>query len=288
MRVDEFDEVVGRALAEDLVDRGDITSRSVIPATSTSQADIVARVSGVMAGLEVAGHVFSRLDPNVAFEGLTLDGTCVVPGEVVATVSGLSRSILAAERTALNLLGRMSGVATATAELVEAVAGTGVRITDTRKTMPGLRALDKYAVVTGGGVNHRMGLYDQVMIKDNHIVAAGDIGSAVAAARELNGEDIRVIVEVEDLDQLALVLKTTANRVLLDNMSPEMLRSAVEMVDGALETEASGGVTLETVRAIAESGVDYISVGWITHSAPQLDLALEFRVPNAVGTISGP
>ena len=276
MRAEDFNDIVERALAEDLAERGDITSRSVIPATATSQANIVARSTGVIAGLEVAGYVFTRVDPSVEFERLVMDGARIGAGAIVATVSGHSRSILTAERTALNLLGRMSGVATATAELVEAVQGTGARITDTRKTMPGLRVLDKYAVVAGGGVNHRMGLYDQVMIKDNHIVAAGDIEVAVAAAREAGGEKIRVIVEVEDLDQLAQALKTTADRVLLDNMNPEMLARAVEMVDGAMETEASGGVSVETIRAIAETRVDYISVGWITHSAPQLDTALDF------------
>jgi len=275
VRVEDFSDIVDRALAEDLADRGDITSRSAIAESATSQANIVARSPGVIAGLDVAEHVFVAVDPGVEFDGLVSDGTWVRAGSVLATVTGRSRSILTAERTALNLLGRMSGVATATAELVRAVEGTRARITDTRKTMPGLRVLDKYAVVAGGGVNHRMGLYDQVMIKDNHIMAAGDIERAVAAAREANGDQIRVVVEVEDLDQLAVALKTTADRVLLDNMSIEMLRQAVENVDGAMETEASGGVTLDTVRAIAESGVDYISVGWITHSAPQMDIALD-------------
>jgi nicotinate-nucleotide pyrophosphorylase (carboxylating) len=275
VRVEDFSDIVDRALAEDLADRGDITSRSAIAESATSQANIVARSPGVIAGLDVAEHVFVAVDPGVEFDGLVSDGTWVRAGSVLATVTGRSRSILTAERTALNLLGRMSGVATATAELVRAVEGTRARITDTRKTMPGLRVLDKYAVVAGGGVNHRMGLYDQVMIKDNHIMAAGDIERAVAAAREANGDQVRVVVEVEDLDQLAVALKTTADRVLLDNMSIEMLRQAVENVDGAMETEASGGVTLDTVRAIAESGVDYISVGWITHSAPQMDIALD-------------
>lgn len=275
MRVEDFSDIVDRALAEDLADRGDITSRSVIAESATSQANIVARSPGIVAGLDVAEHVFVTVDPDVEFDGLVTDGTGVQAGSVLATVTGPSRSILTGERTALNLLGRMSGVATATAELAGAVEGTRARITDTRKTMPGLRVLDKYAVVAGGGVNHRVGLYDQVMIKDNHIMAAGDIERAVAAAREAHGDQVRVVVEVEDLDQLAVVLKTSADRVLLDNMSTEMLRQAVEMVDGAMETEASGGVTLDTVRAIAESGVDYISVGWITHSAPQMDIALD-------------
>jgi nicotinate-nucleotide pyrophosphorylase (carboxylating) len=280
VKPEDFSDIVDRALAEDLADRGDITSRSVIPETATSQGNIMARSPGVIAGLGVAEHVFVMVDPAVEFDGLITDGTSVHPGSVLATVAGPSRSILTAERTALNLLGRMSGVATVTAELVGVVEGTGARITDTRKTMPGLRVIDKYAVVTGGGVNHRMGLYDQVMIKDNHIVAAGDIERAVAAAREANRDQVRVIVEVEDLGQLAVALRTSADRVLLDNMSPEMLRRAVEMVDGAMETEASGGVTVDTVRAVAESGVDYISVGWITHSAPQLDIALDFQPPS--------
>jgi nicotinate-nucleotide pyrophosphorylase (carboxylating) len=275
MKVEDYRDIVERALSEDLAELGDITSRSAIPAESMSRGEIVARDNGVVAGLDVTGYVFKVVDPEVGFDARLSDGDRVDAGSVVALVGGPSRSILTAERTALNLLGRMSGVATATAELVKAVAGTGARVTDTRKTMPGLRVLDKHAVVAGGGINHRMGLYDQVMIKDNHIAAAGDIEHAVAAVRESVGDDVRVTVEVEDLDQLGIALKTSANRVLLDNMTPEMLRQAVAMVDGTMETEASGGVKPDTIRAIAEAGVDYISVGWITHSAPQLDLALE-------------
>lgn len=274
---EDFSDVVERALAEDLSDRGDITSTSILAADAVSHGDVVARSAGVVAGIPVARLVFSRVDDSIVFEARTEDGARVDAGTVVASVSGPSRGILTAERTALNLLGRMSGVATATAELVTAVAGTGARITDTRKTMPGLRLLDKYAVAAGGGVNHRMGLYDEVMIKDNHIVAAGDIRSAVAAARNALGPEVRVTVEVDSLDQLEEVLETSADRVLLDNMSTDTLSRAVAVVGAAMETEASGGVTLETVREIAETGVDYISVGWITHSAPQLDVALDFR-----------
>lgn len=276
MNVEDFSDIVERALAEDLAERGDITSNAVIAPGVASHGNIVARVAGVIAGLDVAEYVFARVDPSIAFGRVVSEGAHVRDGEVVAMVTGPARSILTAERTALNLLARMSGVATATAELVAAAAGTGARITDTRKTMPGLRVLDKYAVVAGGGVNHRMGLYDQVMIKDNHLLAAGSISSAVTAARAAVGDDIRVVVEVDGLSQLAEAMETSADRVLLDNMSPEELRRAVEMVGGVMETEASGGVTLDTVRAIAESGVDFISVGWITHSAPQLDLALDF------------
>lgn len=276
MNTGDAREIVTRALAEDLGDRGDITSATVIPADATAQGQIVARDTGVIAGIEVTALVFAEVDVEVHFTARVDDGQMVAAGTVVATVEGSARSILTAERTALNLLGRMSGVATATAELVAAVAGTAARITDTRKTMPGLRLLDKYSVVTGGGVNHRMGLYDEVMIKDNHIVAAGDIPSAVAAARAENGPDVRVIVEVENLTQLEQVLATTADRVLLDNMDVETLSRAVDMVGDRMETEASGGVTLETIRAIASTGVGFISVGWITHSAPQLDVALDF------------
>jgi nicotinate-nucleotide pyrophosphorylase (carboxylating) len=272
----DYAEIVERALAEDLGDRGDITSMSVIPEDAVSSAKIVSRVAGVTAGLEVAAHVFRVVDPTVVFTSVAVDGEAVGPGSVLATVSGPSRSILTAERTALNLLGRMCGVATATAALVAEVAGTGCRITDTRKTMPGLRALDKHAVVAGGGVNHRMGLYDQVMIKDNHIAAAGDLAGAVVRARSELGEGTKVVVEVESFDQLEEALATDPDRVLLDNMAPDQLREAVRRVDGAIETEASGGVTLETARVIAETGVDFISVGWITHSAPQLDIALDF------------
>jgi nicotinate-nucleotide pyrophosphorylase (carboxylating) len=277
LKIEDFSDIVERALAEDLAHKGDLTSQAVIPEQARAHGNVVARAGGVIAGLVVAEYVFSRVDPTVEFGALVSDGAVVEIGDVVAMVAGPARSILTAERTALNLLARISGVATATAALVGVVEGTGAHITDTRKTMPGLRVLDKYAVVAGGGVNHRMGLYDQVMIKDNHIAAAGDIRSAVAAARSVVGDDVRVVAEVEDLAQLAEVLETSADRVLLDNMEPGMLSEAVEMVAGTMETEASGGVTLDTVRAIAESGVDFISVGWITHSAAQLDLALDFQ-----------
>jgi nicotinate-nucleotide pyrophosphorylase (carboxylating) len=271
--VDDFAPIVERALAEDLGDVGDL-SAAVIPDSAFSRGVLVARMPGTIAGLPVAAFVFEQVDQSIEFTSVT-DGTVVTAGTEVGSVTGPSRSILTAERTALNLLGRMSGVATATARLVDAVAGTGARITDTRKTMPGLRLLDKYAVTVGGGVNHRMGLYDEVMIKDNHIVAAGDVRKAVAVARDQVG-GVKITVEVERLDQLADVLETNADRVLLDNMEPDSLRQAVEMVGGRMETEASGGITIETVRTIAETGVDFISVGWITHSAPQLDVALDF------------
>lgn len=273
----DYTRIVERALAEDLADVGDITSMSVISDDSTSRALLVARSPGVIAGMAVAGYVFETVDPLIEFSGVD-DGTRVGEGAVIGRVSGPSRSVLTAERTALNLLGRMSGVATATAMFVAAVAGTGAKITDTRKTMPGLRALDKYSVIAGGGVNHRMGLYDEVMIKDNHIVAAGGLREAVTRARSAVGSDVKVTVEVENLSQLTEALTTDADRVLLDNMDLPTLRRAVEMVAGTMETEASGGVTIETVRDIAGTGVDFISVGWITHSPPQLDIALDFQL----------
>jgi nicotinate-nucleotide pyrophosphorylase (carboxylating) len=271
----DYVEVVGRALSEDLGPNGDITSDSVIPQDSMSRGVLVARGEGVIAGLEVAAYVFEAVDPTVVFDPLVEDGDRIPSGGHIAVVSGISRSVLSAERTALNLLGRMSGVATATARFVDAVADTAARIADTRKTMPGLRALDKYAVRVGGGMNHRFGLYDAVLIKDNHL-ALSDITAAVVAAREAVNPGVMIEVEVTTLQQLAELLETDADRVLLDNMEPDMLKRAVGMVDGRMTTEASGGVTLENVRQIAETGVDIISVGWITHSAPELGIALDF------------
>ncbi len=272
----QYQPIIDRALREDLDDAGDVTSAAVISDDATAEAVLRSRYSGVVAGLEVAAAVFDTVDTGIRFDTLVSDSDSVEPAQVLARVSGLARSILTAERTALNLMGRMSGVATETARLVAAVAGTGVSISDTRKTMPGLRVLDKYAVMMGGGVNHRMGLYDAVMIKDNHIVASGDIRRAVAKARSAVGPEMMIEVEVDRLDQLAEVLETDADRVLLDNMALEMLRTAVEMAGGRIVTEASGGVNLDNVRAIAETGVDVISVGWITHSPPQLDIGLDF------------
>jgi nicotinate-nucleotide pyrophosphorylase (carboxylating) len=276
MQRSDYVEIVGRALSEDLGAIGDITSEACIPETAESDAVFVGRADGVVAGLEVAAYVFEALDPSLSFTPMLADGDLVASGDRIARVSGRTRSILSGERTALNLLGRMSGVATATSVLVQAVSGTGVRISDTRKTMPGLRAIDKHAVRVGGGMNHRFGLYDAVLIKDNHLTAIGDIAAAVAAARASVGPGVVIEIEVENLDQLARVLETDADRVLLDNMGPELLGQAVDMVGGRLTTEASGGVTVDNVRLLAETGVDIISVGWMTHSAPQLDIALDF------------
>ncbi len=269
-------DVVARALAEDLNVVGDITSDACVPEHAESAAHLVARAAGVVAGTEVAAHVFAVIDPDVSFDVIIEDGGRVTPGQTVVEISGRARSLLKAERTALNFLGRMSGVATATAAFVEAVQGTGARITDTRKTMPGMRLLDKHSVQVGGGVNHRFGLFDAVLIKDNHLLAIGGIERAVRAARDRVGADTMIEVEVDRVDQLVDLLETDANRVLLDNMSLGDLRRAVEIVAGRMMTEASGGVTLENVRSVAETGVDMISVGWITHSPPQLDFALDF------------
>ncbi len=267
---------VERALAEDLGDAGDVTTSAVVPEDAQVSGRLVTRAEGVIAGLDVAGYTFEVIDSGLDYEPHATDGDVVRAGAVIADVFGSARSILTAERTALNLLGRMSGVATATAHLVAAVEGTGAAISDTRKTMPGLRALDKYAVRMGGGVNHRIGLYDAVLIKDNHLIATRGLAEAVAVARAEVGPKIMVELEVDTLEQLEEALETDADRVLLDNMDLGTLRTAVERVGDRMITEASGGVTLESVRAIAETGVDVISVGWITHSAPQLDIGLDF------------
>ncbi|MEX1037290.1 MAG: carboxylating nicotinate-nucleotide diphosphorylase [Acidimicrobiia bacterium] len=268
--------IVALALEEDLGAAGDITTNSTIASDTLATAEFRTRRPGVIAGLEVAGYVFATFDPDLEFEAKVSDGDRVEAGRVLAVVGGKARSILSAERTALNFLGRMSGVATQTALLVDAVEGTAARISDTRKTMPGHRGLDKYAVRMGGGVNHRFGLHDAVLIKDNHIAAVGSITAAVEAARARFGHTVTVEVEVDSLRQLEELLETDTDTVLLDNMAPLELAEAVKMVDGRMTTEASGGVTIETVREIAESGVDVISVGWITHSAPQLDIGLDF------------
>lgn len=273
-----YRDLVRWALEEDLGTAGDITSEATVPEATVARGEFRTRRMGAIAGLGVASYVFGVVDDTVAFDMRVSDGERVEKGTVLAVVSGSARSILAAERTALNLLARMSGVATQTAQLVDAVEGTKARIADTRKTMPGMRALDKYAVRMGGGMNHRFGLHDAVLIKDNHIAAVGSITQAIEAARARVGHTVSVEVEVENLKQLEEVLDADVDIVLLDNMSPVDLAEAVRMVNGAFTTEASGGITMENVREVAESGVDVISVGWITHSAPQLDIGLDFVV----------
>ncbi|WP_377811525.1 carboxylating nicotinate-nucleotide diphosphorylase (plasmid) [Azospirillum sp. A29] len=267
--------IVRAALVEDLGRAGDITTDSIIPADAVATARIAARKDGRVAGLEAALIAFRLLDPGISVTVERADGDDVPPGGTIATLTGKARALLTAERTALNLMGRLSGIATATRALVREVEGTTARIVCTRKTTPGLRVLEKHAVKLGGGFNHRFGLDDAVLIKDNHIAVAGGVRPAVERVRAAIGHMVKVEVEVDTLDQLNELLGLPVDVVLLDNMDPDTLRHAVRMVDGRLLTEASGNVTLATVRAIAETGVDMISCGWLTHSAPNLDLGLD-------------
>jgi nicotinate-nucleotide pyrophosphorylase (carboxylating) len=269
--------VVELALAEDLGRAGDLTSQALIAADARARGRIVARRPGVVCGLGLVAWIFERLGPAPRFERRIGDGGRVAGGDVLAEVEGPARQLLAGERTGLNLLGRLSGVATATRRLVDAVAGTRAAIVDTRKTTPGLRALEKYAVRCGGGGNHRFGLDDAVLIKDNHLAVAGGPGEAVRKARSGVGHLVKVEVEVARLDQLEEAIAAAPDAVLLDNFDVADLARAVAVNRGRVLLEASGGITPETVRAVAETGVDRISVGWITHSAPALDVALDFE-----------
>lgn len=269
---------VAAALDEDLGLSGDITTDGVIPAGSRASGVLAARRPGVIAGLGVAAATFRNLDPTVTFEAVVADGQSVPGGSVLARVAGDARALLTAERVALNFLGRMSGIATLTRRYVDAIAGTRATIIDTRKTTPGLRAFEKYAVRAGGGMNHRTGLFDAVLIKDNHIVVAGGIGPAITAARKRAGHMVKIEVEVDTLAQLEDALRHHVDAVMLDNMTPAEMAQAVRTVAGRAVLEASGGVSLETVRTIAETGIDLISVGALTHSAPVLDLGLDFEV----------
>lgn len=268
--------LVRATLLEDLGLAGDITSNAVVPSDHRSTMVFSLRQPGAIAGLDVAEMAFRLVDPAVAFERMVKDGDFLTEGTTIARVSGSSRSILAAERTALNFLGHMSGVATATADLVKAVQGTKAAIVCTRKTMPGLRALQKYAVRASGGMNHRFALYDAVLIKDNHIAVAGSVGEAIQRAKANAGHMVKIEVEVDTLEQLLEAMAIGVDAVLLDNMSPAQLREAVKIIGGRAIAEASGGITPETVAAVAASGVDLISVGWTTHSAPNLDIGLDF------------
>ena len=270
-----YEPIVRAALAEDLGRAGDITTDSIVPADAVATARVAARKDGRVAGLEVALSAFRTLDPAAELRMEHGDGADVAPGATIATVTARARALLTAERTALNLLGRLSGIATATRALVREVEGTRARIVCTRKTTPGLRVLEKQAVRLGGGFNHRFGLDDAVLVKDNHIAVAGGIRPAVERVRAAIGHMVKVEVEVDTLAQLEELLTLPVDVVLLDNMDPQTLRRAVAMVDGRMVTEASGNVTLATVRAIAEAGVDMISVGWLTHSAPNLDVGLD-------------
>ena len=267
--------IVRAALAEDLGRAGDLTAQACIDADARLDATFGVRRQGVVAGLACARPAVLAMDPSARFETLIADGAAVTPGAVLAKVSANARALLSAERTALNLLGRLSGVATLTAAYVDAVEGTGARIVDTRKTTPGLRALEKYAVRCGGGVNHRFGLDDAILIKDNHVAACGGVGEAVRRARAAAGHLTMVEVEIDGLDQLAEALEAGPDVIMLDNFSLADLRQAVALTAGRVTLEASGGVDLTTVRAIAETGVQVISVGALTHSAPVLDIGLD-------------
>ncbi len=272
-------DAVKRALDEDLGRAGDVTSSATLPEGIAAKAKLVARKAGTIAGLPCAARAFRTLAPNIKFEAKARDGDSVKANTVLALIEGPAIAILSGERVALNFLGHLSGIATLTAAYAAKIAHTKAKITDTRKTTPGLRALEKYAVRCGGGVNHRFGLDDAVLIKDNHIAVAGGVGLALDAARAAVGHLVKVEIEVDTLDQLKEVLANgKADVVLLDNMKPETLREAVALCKGRIVTEASGGVTLETVAAIAECGVDVISSGALTHSAPSLDVALDIEI----------
>ena len=274
-------DLVRRTLAEDLGQAGDLSTDAAIAAGDVGTADVVARQAGTIAGLEVALATFVALDARVEATTSLADGASVPAGTVLARVQGPTRALLTAERSALNLLGHASGIATATREVVDAVADSSVRIIDTRKTTPGLRALEKYAVRCGGGHNHRFGLYDAVMLKDNHLLAAGGIEPAVAAVRARVGHTVHIEVEVDHLDQIPAALQAGADSILLDNLSDDQLRRAVALVAGRAVTEASGGITPQRAVAVAATGVDVISLGWLTHSAPSLDVALDLEASAA-------
>lgn len=267
---------IRRALAEDL-GAGDITSAAVVPANTRATGVVAAKEPGVVAGVDVAAATFSAVDPDLELTARARDGERVEPGAELLRVDGAARSILAGERVALNFLGRLSGVATLTARYVEAVAGTGATILDTRKTTPGMRSLEKAAVVAGGGQSHRFGLYDAILVKENHVRVAGGVGEAARRALAGAPEGARVEIEVETLAELREALHAGVEHVLLDNMGPDDLRAAVSLAAGRASLEASGGIALDTARGVAETGVDHVSVGALTHSAPALDVSLLFQ-----------
>jgi nicotinate-nucleotide pyrophosphorylase (carboxylating) len=272
----EIDRIIRLALRED-IGMGDLTTMATVEPGTTARAELVAKEDFVLAGLAVARQVFRVLDPAIAFEMLTVDGRPVRRGEVIAWLKGDAALLLQGERVALNLLQRLSGIATQTSHFVAEVRGTRARILDTRKTTPGLRLLEKYAVRMGGGHNHRFSLADGVLIKENHITAAGSLTAAVQRAKDRVPHTLRIEVETRDLDEVAEALAAGAEIILLDNMDTDLLRQAVQLIDGRARTEASGGVNLETVRAIAETGVDFISVGALTHSVRAADISMLFQ-----------
>lgn len=275
--------LVETALTEDLGRRGDVTSQATIPADMQAQLQIKARQAGVICGMDLARLAFDMVDTQIGFDAQVADGERVEAGTVLATVRGNARHLLTAERTALNFMTHLSGIATATRQIVDSVAAYPAQITCTRKTIPGLRTVQKYAVRCGGGRNHRLGLDDAILIKDNHIAIAGDIATAIKQAQDFAGHLIPIEVEVDTLAQLAQALDAGASLVLLDNMTPDVLAQAVAMCQGRAKTEASGGITPETVQAVAQAGVDFIAMGYLTHSATALDIGLDFMVSDNTG-----
>ncbi|WLP95207.1 carboxylating nicotinate-nucleotide diphosphorylase [Psychrobacter sp. M13] len=268
--------LVTAALAEDLGRRGDVTSQATIPANRQAQLQIRARQAGIICGMDLARLAFALVDSQIEFVACVSDGERVAADTVLATVRGNARHLLTAERTALNFLTHLSGIATATQQILDSVADYPAQITCTRKTIPGLRIVQKYAVRCGGGRNHRLGLDDAILIKDNHIAIAGDITTAIKQAQEFAGHLIPIEVEVDTLAQLKLALEAGVSLVLLDNMAPDILQQAVELCKGRAKTEASGGITPESVQAVAATGVDFIAMGYLTHSTTALDIGLDF------------
>lgn len=271
-------EFIARALAEDVGD-GDHSSLAAIPADAQNQARLLIKGEGILAGVELAGYIFKAVDPSLQVEVLLQDGTPVKYGDIGLTVKGKAQSILTAERLVLNCMQRMSGIATYTHSLVQLIEGTGAKLLDTRKTTPNFRLMEKWAVVIGGGHNHRFGLYDMIMLKDNHVDYAGGIRQAITATHRYlqeKGKDLQIEVETRTLQEVREALETGGiHRIMLDNMTPAMMREAVQLIGGRYETEASGGITEKTIRAVAETGVDYISVGALTHSTGSMDISLK-------------
>ncbi len=272
----QYEAIVRAALAEDLGTAGDLTSDAIVPLDLYATAHVAARRPGRVAGLAVALAAFRQLDPEVSVHVLAGDGADVAAGAVLAEVSGRARHLLSAERTALNLLGHLSGIATVTRDIAQAIAGYSAQVTCTRKTTPLLRTLEKYAVRVGGGKNHRFGLHDAILIKDNHRAIAGSAVAAVERARQAIGHLVKIEVELDDLAELEALLALQVDAVLLDNMTLDQLRSAVHQIAGRAITEASGGITPQNAAQIAATGVDLLAVGWLTHSAPNLDVGLDF------------
>lgn len=268
-----YEEIVKQALREDLGFQ-DLTTEAIIPEKHVSRAEITAKEEGILAGMDIAKRAFTLLDGQVSFEAKAKDGEHVYPGQAVAVIEGETRALLGAERVALNLLQRMSGIATGTNKAVQCIKGFPCHLIDTRKTTPGLRGLEKYAVRMGGGYNHRFGLFDAILIKDNHIAAAGGITQAVSLVREKVGHMVKVEVETETLAQVEEALQTPVDIIMLDNMPPEKMKEAVQLINKKVLVEASGGITLDSLVKVAETGVDLISLGWLTHSTKALDLSL--------------